>query len=332
LTVYRFCWDAVVKVHVPLTRLKLKSGNFKTRKVSATDWNAPTKAEQWRAAWAESVNAALEQHGHTERIDHRSYQRQGIDQIPTIHRGVAATQMERRGIVTERGNQNRIIEISNKELRQTKARIDKLNEWLKGEEKATAPTLSDVLADILKGGEDKTRYAKIRDLKAAAQVLNYLQENNIATLPQLQERVSGFYGRLSDVRERLKPVERRLKTLDEHIKQAGVIAKHGALYKRYKAQKPKNREAFCEAHRAEITLYETATRYMKEHLNGRTTIPLKAWQAEHVRLTAEKSALSADYRTLKDEIREVETIRRHAEDMERAMEQKQMAKSRETEI
>ena len=48
-------------------------------------------------------NSVLEQQGKTERIDHRSYERQGVEQIPTVHLGVAATQMERRGIITERG-------------------------------------------------------------------------------------------------------------------------------------------------------------------------------------------------------------------------------------
>ena len=43
----------------------------------------------------------MEQNGHAERIDHRSYERQGIDQIPTVHLGVAASAMEKRGIRTE---------------------------------------------------------------------------------------------------------------------------------------------------------------------------------------------------------------------------------------
>jgi hypothetical protein len=192
-------------------RIRLKNGKFKARKIPTVDWNEQTKAEEWRAAWAQSVNAALSQNGIAERVDHRSYQRQGIDQIPTVHLGVAASQMERRGIVTERGNRNRIIEISNKELRQTKARIDKLRDWLKGETKTTTPTLSAVITEILDSGEGQSRYAKIRNLKAAAKTLSFLQSNGISTLPELREKVTEFYGRLSDMGERLKPVDRRLK-------------------------------------------------------------------------------------------------------------------------
>lgn len=300
-------------------RIILPSGNFKTRKISTVDWNEQSKAEQWRAAWEQSANVALFAIGSAERIDHRSYQRQGIEQIPTIHLGVAASQMERKGIKTERGNRNRIIEVTNRELRQTKARLDKLRKWITDEARHDAPTLMDLLSEMLSGGEAANRYAKIRDLKAAGKLLIFLQENRISTIAELQSKVDEYYGRLADMREVLKPIERRLKTLDEHIKQAELIEKHGKVYKRYQAQKPKDKEAFAESHRAEIILYESASRYMKEILNGRTRIPLKAWRAERVKLNDERTALTVKHQSLKDEIREVETIRRYAESVGRTI-------------
>ena len=54
-------------------RTRLKSGEFKTRKVEMVDWNEQTKAEEWRAAWADAVNVALERQGLEERVDHRSF-------------------------------------------------------------------------------------------------------------------------------------------------------------------------------------------------------------------------------------------------------------------
>mgnify|MGYP000935703336 CR=1 FL=1 len=84
-------------------RIRLPGGGFKSHRVNTTDWNDPGKAEVWRAAWADACNQALERIGRSERIDHRSYVRQGIQQVPTVHMGVAATQMERRGLVTEKG-------------------------------------------------------------------------------------------------------------------------------------------------------------------------------------------------------------------------------------
>jgi len=63
------------------------------------------------------VNAVLVIYDHESSVDHRSYERQGVEQIPTVHMGVAATQMERKGVATERGDRNREIVVTNKQLR-----------------------------------------------------------------------------------------------------------------------------------------------------------------------------------------------------------------------
>lgn len=60
----------------------------------------------------------MEENSIQEKVDHRSYQRQGIEQIPTIHLGVSATQMEKKGIATDRGNINREIKHQNRILRE----------------------------------------------------------------------------------------------------------------------------------------------------------------------------------------------------------------------
>jgi len=301
-------------------RLRLANGNFKTRKISAVDWNEHIKAEEWREGWAVAANAALEQSGNAERIDHRSYARQGIEQIPAVHLGVAASQMERRGIRTERGDLNRQIEISNAELRRTRARILKLRDWLKAEQKTDTPMLYDVIQEILSSAGSQNRYAKICDLKSAAGVLNFMQENHIATIGQLREKVEDLYRRQTDLRDRLKPIDRRLKTLDKHFKQTEIVSRNRTVYSQYMAQKPKSKKAFYEAHRAEIMLYEAAARYIKANLNGRDKIPLKEWKAERVKLIGARSVLDAGYQILKAEIRDVETIRKYAEQIARSAE------------
>ncbi|MCL2774926.1 MAG: MobA/MobL family protein [Oscillospiraceae bacterium] len=106
-------------------KIKLPSGEYKSRKVSATDWNEKTKAEEWRSGWADAVNQHLTEHGVQEHIDHRSYKRQGVDKIPTVHMGVAASQMEKKDIKTHRGDINREIGVSNNQMKQLKARIRK---------------------------------------------------------------------------------------------------------------------------------------------------------------------------------------------------------------
>lgn len=62
-------------------RIRLSSGRYKTRKVDLVDWNSQENAEVWCKVWADLANEFLEQNNRPERIDHRSYERQGIDQI-----------------------------------------------------------------------------------------------------------------------------------------------------------------------------------------------------------------------------------------------------------
>ena len=106
-------------------------GGWKNHREDTTDWNNRENAEKWRAAWAAYANRALEAAGRPERIDHRSYKRQGVDKIPSIHMGVAASQMERRGIATEKGDINRQIAADNKLLKELKARITRIYNWSK---------------------------------------------------------------------------------------------------------------------------------------------------------------------------------------------------------
>ena len=107
-------------------RVKLPSGEYKSRKVYTVDWNDKTKAEEWRKSWADILNKYLKQNDINEQVDHRSYERQNNGLIPTIHLGVAAHQMEKKGIATDKGNYNRQVAITNNEIKQTKARIRKV--------------------------------------------------------------------------------------------------------------------------------------------------------------------------------------------------------------
>jgi len=122
-----------------------------------------------------------------ERVDHRSYARQGVEKIPTIHMGVAATQMERKGITTGRGNKNREIAHTNGILLGIRAKLIQFKDWMKEVIMPTAPsTLIDIVRDILGGTERRTKCGST----AAKSLLQFMQENNIRTLPELREKVS----------------------------------------------------------------------------------------------------------------------------------------------
>ena len=132
----RGAWAAKSKKEYDLDengeRIRLPSGRYKTHKVDLTGWNDKGNALFWRKAWVDISNAYLERAGSPERIDHRSNAERGIDEIPTVHMGVAACQMEKKGIVTENGELNRNIQKANRLIREIRAQIGKLKEWLAG--------------------------------------------------------------------------------------------------------------------------------------------------------------------------------------------------------
>lgn len=86
-------------------------------------WNSEEQLVLWRAAWADVTNRYLEKAGREERIDHRSNAARGLEEQPTIHEGVAAREMEKRGIVSERCELNRQIRAENALLRKLKETV-----------------------------------------------------------------------------------------------------------------------------------------------------------------------------------------------------------------
>lgn len=76
-----------------------------------------------RQLWEQTANKALEQAGRAERIDARSLKAQGIDREATRHMGPTATEMERRGIQTDRGDMNRQAAANNQERAQLVAEV-----------------------------------------------------------------------------------------------------------------------------------------------------------------------------------------------------------------
>lgn len=107
-----------------------KKRQYKCKSVPTTDWNDRGNVEKWRMSWAE-CNKYLEKSGHDERIDHRSYERQGLEILPTKHLGTVASQMEKRNIKTDRGEANRHIKMVNKMIRFCNEGILKLKEEAK---------------------------------------------------------------------------------------------------------------------------------------------------------------------------------------------------------
>lgn len=304
-------------------RIRLASGEWKTKKINCIDWNERTKAEEWRSAWATSVNEVMKQNGMIDPIDHRSYQRQGIDKIPSIHLGVSASQMERRGIKTDRGNVNRSIEMTNKQLRQLRARIKKLQSWLYQQPIVNPPTLLSITEHIADGENLKTKWQKVKSLKQQASILLFLEQNHITDFSELIQKNKMINEEFLESSKRLKAVDRRLDTLSQHLEQCQQHKKHQAVNQKYKSLDPKKREVFYEKYSEKLDRFAEAKQYLTAVLNGRTKIPINEWKEEQKKLKQERIALCDKFYTLKDDVHNMEVLRRGTEHMMKSQYQPQ---------
>jgi Ti-type conjugative transfer relaxase TraA len=85
--------------HVMLTTRTVTEDGFGQKN---RDWNRTDLLEKWRERWAEHANQRLAELDIDARIDHRSFEAQGIELEPQNKIGSAAARMEAEGIETER--------------------------------------------------------------------------------------------------------------------------------------------------------------------------------------------------------------------------------------
>ena len=112
-------------------------------------WNSEEQLAAWRAVWADVSNRCLERAGHEERIDHRSNAARGLDEQPTIHEGVTARALERKGIIADRCEINRQIKADNALLRELKAAARKLAQAVKNTLPAIAEAMENLRANMI---------------------------------------------------------------------------------------------------------------------------------------------------------------------------------------
>ena len=121
-----------------------KSTKYGRQNPIAEKWNSDEQLVVWRKAWANTTNVHLERAGADARIDHRSHAERGLDEQPTIHEGVIARALEKKGIIAERCEINRQIKADNALLRELKATVKRLMQAVKN----TLPAMAEKLETL----------------------------------------------------------------------------------------------------------------------------------------------------------------------------------------
>ena len=277
--------------------------------VPTTDWGNPETLEHWRQAWANMVNAKFKEKGLTCRVDFRSYERQGLDQFPTVHEGVAVRQMEAKGITTDKGDLNRWIKKANNLLRDIRRKIVGLTDWIKAikEElsKPRVPTLAGLLSDYYnaRNAGAWSNKAKVKNLKDFAEAINYLTERGIATLEDLEAHLVVQNDRTEAVNDTMKAMSARKKELEDLLRYADLYRETKPIYDEWKGIKWKGkREKFEAEHERDLKTFRMACRKLEKHFSPAGKIPVQVWRQELALLQQKYQVEYERYKPMREDL------------------------------
>lgn len=272
--------------------------------VPTTDWGKPETLEAWREAWAALCNAKFEEKGLPDRIDHRSYERQGVEQHPTVHEGVAVRQMEARGLVTNKGERNRWIKSANTMLRALRDRIKSLATWLTSTrvKLESTPSLEKLLMEYMdkRNAGAWSEKAKVGNLKRASKAVSYLSEHKLHTLDDLEKRLTLLHTELDEVKTVLGANKKRSEELRDCLRYAEQFKLFKPLYDELNAIKWKSkREQFKAEHESELRQFYLARRKLPDGIH------IDDWKRELDALAHSNDAEYAKYKRLRAELSEL---------------------------
>ena len=308
-------------------RIRLASGRWKSHKEDTVDWNDQKYCEIWRHEWEVIQNRYLEANDRPERVDLRSYARQGLDIVPTVHEGAAVQQMEKRGIQTNIGNLNREIRAANRLMKSIRQLIQNLKGWItelgekrkellaqKAAEEATLlPNLLMKYMEIRKEErKDWTRAGQNRgtsqDLKAVSEALSYLRQKGLSTVEDLEAFLESSGKSAADYRNQMKPKEARSKVIDGILASQTACKECKPVYEKYqKIFFKKTKEKFKQEH-PEVARYAKATAYLAKHPDDKDSTQ-KELQEEQETLLEEIAALKIPLTEVQEDLKKLRDIR-----------------------
>ena len=289
-------------------RIRDQNGEFVFNAVPTTDWGSPETLEHWRQTWAEMCNAKFAEKGLDVRIDHRSYERQGVDLLPTIHEGATVRAMEKKGIRTEKGEFNRWIRATNAVIRDIKKKITSLIGWIADMKAELAKPQTPDLVSLLNAyyTQRKTgaysQKGKISNLKEMNETFNYLRANGIYTLEDLESRVNEHSSTTESLKKTLDGQTARMKEIKRLYDYSATFQSLKPVYdglQKIKFEKP--RAKYKAEHADELKMFYTARRKLTEEFpDGK--VDMKKLSAEYDRLEQEHSTTYGKFKTVRDDL------------------------------
>ena len=316
-------------------RIRVPNGSWKRVKVDTVDWNERKYGEIWRQDWAAAQNAALKAAGRMERVDMRSLERQGVeDRLPQKHLGPTASALERKGVSSERGDENRKIISVNKVLAFLQKTVRGIGDWLDELRKAVSRQqiiespddypLSDVITaylDMRKDGRETwNRYEQekgaVHDLKDGFKAVSFLSNHELYTVGQLGRYIAETKQAFSKIKAEFTAKERRIRDIDALFGAIQTMKELKPIRQEYESiHWSGKREKYKAEHGDELSRLQKAI-WLREKLVKSLGLasPLDkeqraALKTERMQLEAEREALLPKPEEVKAELAELNCIR-----------------------
>lgn len=305
------------------------TGDYVFNAVPTTDWGSPETLEHWRQTWAELCNAKFAEKELPCRIDHRSYERQGVDLLPTVHEGPTVRAMEHKGITTEKGEFNRWVKATNAAIRDIRKKIAALAEWLKEVKSELSKPKSPDLISLLQAYFDRrnagaySQKAKVNNLKEMNALFNYLMENGIHDLDTLEDRVNTLRESSDALKETLDSQTARMK---EIRKLPDYLATYHEMKPVYdgiqKIKFTRSKEKYKADHASELKqFYEARRKLSAEFPDGK--FDQHKLDAEYTRLEQEHEETYAQFKSIREDSQQLWKIKSYVDSARKNLEQSQ---------
>ena len=199
-------------------------------------------------------------------------------------------------VAKDRGNINREIKHQNMILREISRRIKALLNWIRGigkEEKAETDKLKSkenllsVFENLIRKNADNHN----ADLEQYIGSYQFLKEKNIISVSELKENIVTLRDKNYKTTRAIKDTEKKIDDRVQLIDQTEKYLKYKDTYKAYIKLKKNKQDTFYNEHTAEIILFESAKKYLKEHLGESKTLNISKWKSEVANMKKEKNSL-----------------------------------------
>ena len=306
-----------------------ENGKPKLRPVNTNGWNDRGNAEIWRTAWSTKQNEFLERCGSHERVDLRSYQRQGLFKIPTVHMGKDTTALVRKGEYSYIKHLNDDIKETNGFLVALQKAAETVTNWFVGwverrddlmdrdEIRRDPPIIADLYSWWLLRHEQRNDWSSgraaakcgIKDWSEMQNLIAELRDMAIYTTEDAIRDLDNMETEEAAIRDRIHQIDRRMKDIPDIIEAAKTIERLQSIKTKSQYGFAAQKVSFANAHASELSEYNNAYRTLMK-LNGGSHVDADGLAAELEELNRNKTYFADQLDEMKPRLKILRRVRK----------------------